>query len=405
MKILLLSRWYPWPADNGSRLRAYHLMKRLGERHQVSLVSFTSEPVSAEQLHAMQAHCVRVETAPYRAFQPARMRAVSGFFASAPRSLVDVYSQTMAGLAQQEFKRFQPDVVLAAQLEMTPYARLLPAPRIFEEAEIATFYDAFRSQGRVWQRARNWMTWRKLVAYYRHLLADFNAYTVVSDEELALIRRATGTSTLGAVIPNGVDVGACAKVEATPEPDTLIYNGAITYQANLDAVRYFVRDILPVIQSKRPATKFYVTGKTSGVDLSGLPKQPGVVFTGYLDDIRSAVASRWASAVPLRIGGGTRLKILEALALGTPVVTTSKGVEGLRVAGPAVRVADTPADFAQAALEVLGGQTARPTWSKAARAAAAPYDWQRIGDDLADLAERVAHARSSRNGQNGKNGQ
>jgi glycosyltransferase involved in cell wall biosynthesis len=191
-------------------------------------------------------------------------------------------------------------------------------------------------------------------------------------------------ATLVEVIPNGVDAAAmtAAAGEANlPQPDTLIYSGALTYSANFDAVDYFLREIFPHIRATRPDTKLLVTGKLEGVPVERLPQLPGVEFTGYLPDVSVAVARSWASVVPLRIGGGTRLKILEAMALGTPVVATRKGVEGLDVTPERdFLLADTPADFAAQTLRLLAGPDLRLALSYQARQTVqAKYDWADIG--------------------------
>jgi glycosyltransferase involved in cell wall biosynthesis len=127
------------------------------------------------------------------------------------------------------------------------------------------------------------------------------------------------------------------------------------------------------------------------VPVERLPDNDGVVFTGYLDDIRPRVARSWGSIVPLRVGGGTRLKILEALALGTPVVATSKGAEGLDLApGQDILIADKPADFAAAVLRLLQEAQLRKTLShNGLRVVKAKYDWQIIGQQFNDFIETV----------------
>jgi len=122
-----------------------------------------------------------------------------------------------------------------------------------------------------------------------------------------------------------------------------------------------------------------------------LPNRDGVVFTGYVDDVRPVVARSWVGIVPLLTGGGTRLKILESLALGTPVVSTSKGAEGLDlVPGRDILIADEPADFADAVLRVLRDASLRETLSGNGRRAVARYDWQAIGPEFCDFVEEIA---------------
>jgi glycosyltransferase involved in cell wall biosynthesis len=195
------------------------------------------------------------------------------------------------------------------------------------------------------------------------------------------------------VIPNGVDVVHYTADFGEPTADTLVYSGALSYSANFDAVDFFLREIFPLIRAERPQVKLMITGKLEGVAIGRLPstRNNGVAFTGYLDDIRPTVARSWMSIVPLRMGGGTRLKILEALALGTPVVATSKGAEGLDLVPERdLLIADRPADFAAAVLRLLQDPALRETLGRNGRQAVkARYDWQMIGQEFNDFIETV----------------
>ena len=166
----------------------------------------------------------------------------------------------------------------------------------------------------------------------------------------------------------------------------MIYNGAITYNANYDAVQFFLREILPIIHREYPRVKVKITGKTTGVDLSSLPQNENVIFTGYVQDIRPVIKSSTACIVPLQVGGGTRLKILEALALGTPVITTTKGAEGLAVQpGRDLLVADSPSDFARAVIRVLKEPDLREQLQVNGRKAVEAYDSSTIAENLHKL--------------------
>jgi glycosyltransferase involved in cell wall biosynthesis len=157
----------------------------------------------------------------------------------------------------------------------------------------------------------------------------------------------------------------------------LIYCGALTYKANFDAVWYFLKDVFPLIQAKIPDVSFAITGDYKGVPTEKLPKHQNVQFTGYLQDVRPAIRQSWISVVPLRIGGGTRLKILESLALGTPVISTSKGAEGLELQpGRDIIIADTPAVMAAQVIGLLKDQALRNLLSEnGKKIIAEKYNW------------------------------
>lgn len=391
MKVLFLSRWYPFPADNGSRMRVYHLIRQLASRHDVSLISFTSDEVSDNRLRAMQALCANVQTAMYQPFQPGRIKALLAFLSKRPRSVIDTHSVEMERLVEDEVTRFRPQVVIASQIDMLAYAHALPARRVLEEIEVSTVYDALWGERDPLKRLRVRLTWAKLTAYLRAMMQDYNGGTVVSREEYRRVMAASATRIPVAIVPNGIDAEACATVNEQPQADTLIYSGSLTYRANFDAVNYFLREIFPLILAKRPYVKLFITGKVDGAPLDALPSHTNVVFTGYLDDVRALIAKTWVSVVPLRIGGGTRLKILEALALGTPVVSTRKGAEGLELTpGQDILVADAPHEFAAAVLSVLQDATLRERLrSNGREVVAAKYDWSIIGRQFCGFVEEV----------------
>ncbi len=197
------------------------------------------------------------------------------------------------------------------------------------------------------------------------------------------------------VVANGVDQAALFEPNK-PVPGHMIYSGSVTYRPNLEAVQYFVRDILPRIQAARPDALFKVTGETGAVDTSDLTN-PAVIFTGRVPDIQSEVTSSAVCVVPLKTGGGTRLKILEALALGTPVVATSKGAEGLAVThGENILIADTPAAFAAHVIRVLDDASLRRRLAANGRELIGRlYTWKHIGLALDRVLQEAIESRTT----------
>ncbi len=395
MKILFISRWFPYPPDNGSKIRAFNLIKNLALRHEVDLISFTSETLTGEALEAMRRYCRRVDAVRYRPFQPDRLKALLGFFSRRPRSVVDIYSPEMQSLVEDAGHRGQFDLVIASELDTAPYALALRhTPKVLDELQLTVLYEQFANQHQPLRRWRNWLTWLKLSRYVAQLLSDYDGCIVASEQERRKVLEVASDANSVCVVPNGVDTKLyTANGLAGPEPDTLVYNGALTYYANFDAMDFFLREVFPLIQAKRPQVKLFITGKLDGVPVEHLPDNDGVIFTGYLDDIRPRVARSWGSIVPLRVGGGTRLKILEALALGTPVVATSKGAEGLDlVPGRDILIADEAADFAAGVLRLLQDAALRETLSRnGRRTVVSKYDWQIIGQQFNNFVEQIAN--------------
>ena len=389
MRILFLSAWCPLPADNGSKLRITHLLRELARQHEIDLLAFAPESPDDAALRALKDMCASVELLPETPFAARAGGPMLGLLSFQPRSVVANHSPRMAAaVRQRNAQRY--DLVIASQMHMAPYAMLMQyTPRLLEEVELATLFEQFQSAQRLRSRLRYGLTWWKTRRYVARLLRQFAGATVVSDRELELIRSLAPARMPLAVVPNGVDVAACAQDFGPPEGDTLIYPGALSYAANFDAMDYFLGAILPHVRAARPDARLRITGRATPAQVAALPRAEGVEFTGYLDDVRPAVARAWAEVVPLRKGGGTRLKVLEALALGTPLVSTSKGIEGLALEdGRHVLVADTPTDFAAATARLLDQPDLRARLAAAGRQLARErYDWQASGQRLNDLVQ------------------
>ncbi len=396
MRILFLSRWFPYPPDNGTKIRVFNLIKQLSRRHEITLLSFSQGTVSPERLAGMGACCRSVQALPYRGFQPRGPKARLGFFSTRPRFIVDTYHAEMEALVVKAASNDDFDVVVISEIDMALYALLLDLPRVFEELEIAVIRDQFARQRGLLSRARYGLTWWKLSRFLTQLLPQFDACTVVSEPERELAASVVPGYDRLLVIPNGVDLEVHSGDFGAPRPDTLIYPGALTYSANFDAVKFFLQDIFPLIRAQRPAVSLRITGSYDGVPVQELPIGHGAELTGYLDDIRPAVAQSWGCVIPLRVGSGTRLKALEAMALGTPVISTSKGAEGLDVTHEEnILIADTPGDFAQAVLRLLQDERLRlELSSNGRRLVEERYSWEACFRPLEKLIQVVGRGQA-----------
>jgi len=399
MRILFLSRWFPYPPDNGSRIRVFSLIKHLSARHQVDLISFATDPVTDEQLKALGHYCHRVEVVRHRPFDPRRFRALIGFFSRRPRSVIDTYSVEMQRHVEEVGRNGLPDVIIASQLDMAPYAMALPTvPKILEEVELTVLYEKYAKQSQLLKKLRKRLMWWKLSRYVAGLLRIFDGCTVVSEQEREQVLQVLPGYSPIQIVPNGVDTAHYAADFGAPEADSLVYSGALTYFANFDAMSFFLQEVFPLIRAQRSNVKLSITGRLDGAPIDRLACHEGVVFTGYLGDVRPTIGRSWSSVAPLRIGGGTRLKILESLALGTPVVSTSKGAEGLDLEVERdILIADEPADFAAAILRLLQDRTLRDRLSHNGRQTVKTrYDWDIIGQQLDDFIEMVVKRKNTR---------
>ncbi|MBP1684186.1 MAG: putative glycosyltransferase [Deltaproteobacteria bacterium] len=384
MRILFLSSWFPYPPSNGSKLRTFNLLRELSRQHDVTLLSFADQPDVDPAAPALAGMCraVEVVATPCRS---ARRAAWLSFLRTAPRSLVGTRSPEMEQRIGELLSASPFDLVIASQLQAASYVPSCGGlTALFEEVELGVLYEQFAHAPSVLRRLRYGLTWFKHRRYLARLLRSFRACTVVSERERALLSSTVPEHPAITVIPNGVDLADYASVHQTPQRNRLIFTGSFRYIANHDAMCWFVRDVYPLIRAGVPDIQLTITGDAAD---RRVPDTPGVVHTGHVADVRPLIASSWISVAPVRIGGGTRVKILEAMALGTPVVATSKGAEGLDVRhGVHLLIADTPHAFAEQVLHLLADPELRAELSRNARQMVeARYNWTTIGRRLAEL--------------------
>jgi glycosyltransferase involved in cell wall biosynthesis len=394
MKILFLSTWFPYPPDNGSKIRVYHLLRALSQRHEVTLLSFawdTAQPYAADALRALCAEVQIVSLNPFAVNQASTLRTFLSLRPVASRPIPE-----MRALVAQTLDDQSVDAIIASTGMTATYALHTPptTPRIVEGHNAMTRWmrERYTAQANPLQRARCWLSWQKSRHYEAWLFRQFDLVTMVSEQDRTACQNdLPGYHGPVKVIPNGVDCAHHRPGLAEVQPHTLVYNGALTYSANYDAMRYFLAEIYPIIRQQFPDVTLTITGSTKGVDLDGLHLDESVHLTGYVDDVRQPVARSAACVVPTRQGGGTRLKILEAMALGTPVIATSKGAEGLDVVdGEHLLIEDNPSAFAEATLRLLKNPVLRARLAHNARALVeTQYDWEAIGAQFVELVASV----------------
>ena len=385
MRILLLSAWFPHPPSNGSRLRVHQLLQALAPQHSVSFVGFADQPDVDPDAPALRSLCDSVQVLPRPSFEPRAWRSRLAWFDRRPRSLVATFSPAMAAAITRAVAGC--DAVVASQLACAAYAPWFgAAPALFEEVELGALHGQLMQQTptRRWRAALMWGKYRR---YLRRLMPRFRACTVVSNREQELLAGLLGHQRGIHVLPNGVLAGNY-QAAAAPQPDTLIFTGALRYGPNHDGMRWFVGEVWPLIRRARPAARLLITGDHGELPL---PPAAGVERTGLVDDVRPLLSGAWLAIAPIFAGGGTRLKILEAMAAGTPVVATTKGVEGIAaVAGEHVLLADEPAAFAAHVVALLSDSALRRRLAQAARRLIEQhYDWRVLGPRFEALVRSV----------------
>lgn len=397
MKVLFLSPWFPYPPVNGSKIRIYNLIKTLSKRNDIRLISFVRDGEYVDPA-GFEGICRLDATIPWREFAPHSWKSLAGFFSPIPRSFVDTYSPLMAKQLQRSLGQESPDFIIASDMSTAIYAgRKWNIPCIIDEIQLGLLSQIWSNSNSPFTKLRKILYWTKVRAYIKFLIKQYDACTVASERERDLLSRVVDATVNVHIVPNGVDLNYNRPGIAIPQPYTLIYNGALTFNANFDAMSYFLQDILPLIRVQAPEVTLKITGTLQGVNLAQLPLDDHVILSGFLPDIRPAVSEAWACIVPLRLGGGTRLKILEAMALGTPVIATQKAAEGLCVTPEKnILLADTPEEFSAQTIRLLNDERLRDELSINGRELVVnKYGWDAIGSSFEQVIESVMNNRET----------
>jgi sugar transferase (PEP-CTERM/EpsH1 system associated) len=396
VRVLFLSQIVPYPPHGGVLQRGYHVLRELGERAQVHLLAFvhpdelgTPEKVE-ESRRVLGRFCEQVEYFPlWVKRSPVHTAAAlaTSLVSRQPFSVIAHRSaafqrRVSALLRQSRFDVVHVDTVALSEFVFGGGAA---AATVLTHHNIESMLMERRANVERRPLARQYLRREaaKLAGYEARTCPRFDVNVVVSakDGEL-LASRVPGLRTV--VVPNGVDVGYFTP-DGEHEEAALIYTGGMNMFANRDAVLYFLDEIWPLVRRRAPATRFFAVGQDPPRELTArAEKDPQVIVTGFVDDIRPYVRKAAVYVVPLRVGGGTRLKVLDAMSSGKAIVSTSIGCEGIAVRpGEHLETADTPEAFADRTVALLGDPARRRTLGAAARRLVEDrYAWRVIGDQL-----------------------
>ena len=381
MRILSLANVVPYPAHGGLHLRILNLLERIATRHEVTLGCHLwdeSDRASFEPLNDRGIRTVgaRVWPGSWRRHGLAALRA-------GLRGLPPETAQYQTAELHRLVREGDYDLLHVEESILAPYARSCPPDRrrvltlhnvhFVQDRRIAAI-EPSRSRRAVKRFNAAWM-WR----YEPRVVAEFDRCIAVSEDDRRTLLSRDAALDID-VVPNGVDTARLRPLPSHQGPPALIFMGSMAYPPCRDAAIWLVREILPLIRARHPAAEAWIVGKHPPSELLALAG-PGVYVMGEVPDVTPYYARSTLAIVPLRAGGGSRLKILEAMALGRAVVSTRLGVEGLNLTpGQNVLVGDTAAELADAVDRLLSDPVARQTLEGRARELVeASYDW----DDLA----------------------
>lgn len=396
MRILVLSAFLP-SRESGGRVRLRALMRGLAERHTISLVSFAPPDVDTAIVAEVRASYEEVVVVPSAHIATrARKRALQ------VRSLASAHSYERLACDRPELQAALDDVLARTAFDvvhiegcpMAHYDVRGAAPVVLDEQNVE--YDVLRRVVGITRslprRAYNAVNARRLQREEEDSWRAADAVAMTSERDARFVAEAAPRTRV-AVVPNGVDATSFTPSPTAPEWGTVLFFGELGYYPNTDAMLFFANEVLPILRRTHPSVRLVIVGPNAPPAIRALASE-NVVVAGAVPDVRPYIAGAHAVVVPLRVGGGTRLKILEAMAMGRPVVSTSLGAEGLAARhGREILLADGAPGFAEAVARMLDDERLSLALASAGRRLVErEYDWSVA---VRKLEELYATTRSS----------
>jgi sugar transferase (PEP-CTERM/EpsH1 system associated) len=399
MRILLLTPQRPYPPHQGTTLRNFNLVKELSNRHTVCVLTFLEPDQNPDEPGPLPELCEWVETVPLSP-RSIGQRLRQLLLTRRPDMSWRLWSPRFSERLAARLREEPPfDVVELEGIEMAPYLPILeaaqPRPLIIYDAHNAewilqqrAFAADISSPGRWPAALYSWVQWHRLRRYEAALLRRVDHTVAMSAPDKVALRDLMPNAPI-TVIPNGVDLAAYTRFKGKPIPYDLLFTGKMDFRPNIDAALWFGQQVLPVIQAQRPHTTFAIVGQRPHPRLDPLRDRPGVTITGYVEDVRPYISGATVYVAPLRVGGGTRLKLLEAMAMGKAIVSTTVGAEGFPVvSGQELILADDPEDFASKIVMLLEKPGQRRELGRTGQGfARANYGWDALVPKLEKIYE------------------
>ena len=405
MKILWLKTELLHPVDKGGRIRTYYMLRELKREHQVTYLTLDDGQAGSDARERAAEYCHELMTIPHRT----RPKFTVGFYFELAQNLASRLPYFMQKYKSALMRREVAEQVASGRFDVVVCDFLMSSINVPPRLSCASVLFQHNVEAMIWKRhfevQRNplkkaylYGQWRKAVAYERAACRRFDYVVTVSVDDRELTRREYGMERV-ADVATGVDTDYFRpRGLEKREPFNLVFTGSMDWLPNEDAIRYFTEQIMPRVRALVPEATLTVVGRNPYPSLLELSRRDAsIIVTGRVEDVRPYMEKASAYVVPLRIGGGTRLKIYEAMAMEKPIVSTTIGAEGLPVQdGRELLLADTPEAFAQEVVRVLKDEKfARELGLRAASKVREQFGWGTVAASFAEVCQRAARLKKS----------
>jgi len=390
VRILYLCHRIPYPPDKGEKIRAFHQLRAMAARHEVDVFTLADDAGDLAHRDALAAHCHGLTIARVRP-KLARLRSLPYLFTRTPLTVPYFYSAELEAQVRKAVALRSYDRIFVYCSAMAQYVKSVDDIPIMTDL-VDVDSDKWRQYAlstpfplsAVYRREA------RCLREYERKICEKSARVFVTTEREAQLARKLSDKIRVHVIPMGVEIG---RFDPAPPPDssvpTIVFTGVMSYFPNQEAVRFFARQVLPLIARSVPGVRFLIVGRNPNRKVRELQKLPGVEVTGYVPDVRTYLAQAHVSVAPFSIATGIQTKILEALAFGLPVVATPRAVQALTrdVAG-IIETGESAEELAAKVVRLLRDpQLARSQGMEGRRRVADAYNWDTALQQFLGLIE------------------
>lgn len=391
MKILFLANRVPYPPFRGDKLKIFNLAKRLAGKHELHLLTFAQ----SEEDMGYKAELEKIFNEVHFVYLPnwrSALKCITGLWDSRPLQVIYFQSAEMQGQLDSLLSLHKYDAVHVQHLRMSPYlAQRKDIPRILDLPDAFSLYWERKTVKRGIITALFENIEQERVLKYERILKEYNMALACSSEDLAYLEKIHDSDNLK-LLPNGVDMETFSpRGHDYGHNETILFTGNMDYAPNVDAVIYFTQIILPLIRLKFPSVRFVIAGQRPVKSVLALAGDK-VTITGFVQDLASTYNSASVVVAPLRFGAGTQNKVLEAMAMGVPVVCSHIGFGGLGIkSGDGAIMQREPAAFANSVIEVLSSEDKRrKIGEEGIKVVRTKFDWDIIALTLEGYFSEIA---------------
>ena len=350
MNLLVVLSRVPYPLDKGDKLRAFHQLKYLSKNHSISLFCLNEGAINPDSVQELQKICTRVKIIQFSKFQ-LLTNLFNGFFNQKPFQVNYFYSKKAQNAFDQFVEELIPDSIFCQLIRTAEYVvKYSTIHKVLDYMDaLSSAMDRRINNTGAFKKRMVKIEVKRLKAYEKRIASEFNELVIISEQDRNSFSFKEKESIH--VISNGVDTNYFNPVDAKKEYDFL-FVGNMSYPPNVDAAVHFVEDILPLIKSKKPNIKVMIAGTTPAPSVKALASQ-NVTITGFLEDIRSAYNQSKVFVAPLRLGAGLQNKLLEAMSMSIPCITSTLANNALMASEKEILVTDNKEEFANYCVELI----------------------------------------------------